>query len=62
MGLRLTEGVDLQRFSSLIGPNLYSNISALTDMGMVELLDGQLRATGLGRPVLNAVLRQLLPK
>ena len=60
MGMRLTEGVDLARYSHLAPERLFKNISILVDIGMVEKSSGRLRTTLLGRPVLNAVLRQLL--
>ena len=60
MGLRLSEGVDLLRFTALPIERLMNNIKALSEIGMVEIDHGRLGATSLGRPVLNAVLRQLL--
>ena len=60
MGMRLTEGVDLDRMHALAGIDLSHNINALLDIGMVRTVAGRLRSTALGRPVLNAVLRQLL--
>jgi oxygen-independent coproporphyrinogen-3 oxidase len=59
MGLRLNDGVDLSRLGE--GPAKFTNnINSLLDMGMVKLVDQQLQTTDAGRPVLNAVLRQLL--
>ena len=60
MGLRLTEGVDLARLGQLIDRDFTKNINLLRDIGMVETIQGRLCATATGRPVLNAVLRQLL--
>lgn len=60
MGLRLSEGIDLARFVALPIDRLMNNISALSDIEMVEMSLGRLRATAGGRPVLNALLRQLL--
>jgi putative oxygen-independent coproporphyrinogen III oxidase len=60
MGLRLREGVRLDRLQALCGGALDSNIKALCDIGMVELDDQRLWVTEAGRLVLNAVLRQLL--
>jgi oxygen-independent coproporphyrinogen-3 oxidase len=57
MGMRLTEGVLLERLDMAA---LSSKINDLADMGMVEMADDRLRATAAGRPVLNAVLRTLL--
>jgi putative oxygen-independent coproporphyrinogen III oxidase len=60
MGLRLREGVRLDRLRALGTGALDSNINALRDIGMVDLDDQRLWVTEAGRPVLNAVLRQLL--
>ncbi|WP_210528465.1 radical SAM family heme chaperone HemW [Rubellimicrobium arenae] len=58
MGLRLTEGVEIGRLSALDG--LAERAATLADMGLVEPVDGRLRTTAAGRPLLNAVLRDLL--
>jgi oxygen-independent coproporphyrinogen-3 oxidase len=60
MGLRLNEGVDLNRLTALSGKNYERNMRELEGIGMLERADGMLRTTPQGRPVLNAVLRQLL--
>jgi oxygen-independent coproporphyrinogen-3 oxidase len=60
MGLRLTEGVALSRLKSLSNQSYDSNINGLVEIGMLQIQDGLLRTTKAGRPVLNAVLRQLL--
>ena len=61
MGLRLREGIDPQRFQALAGRPLNPDVLRhLTDIGMVEQSDTSLAATRAGRPVLNAVLRELL--
>ena len=60
MGLRLTEGVDLERFAKLIPKGFYNKIKELEEIGVVEMVQGRICATAKGRPVLNAVLRQLL--
>ena len=58
MSLRLAEGADLGR----LGPRPPDalRVAGLVDLGLVEVADGRLRATRAGRPVLNAVLRELL--
>ncbi len=62
MGMRLSEGVDLTRYSSLAGAPLDSQaIVELQELGMVEVESGRLRTMRQGRPVLNAILRALLP-
>lgn len=60
-GMRLREGIDLTRFQSLSGKPLSpSAIERLGEMGMVSLRGRHLSATARGRPVLNAVIRELL--
>ncbi|WEF24433.1 radical SAM family heme chaperone HemW [Paracoccus sp. S3-43] len=60
MSLRLSEGLDLARHARLAGAPLDpATIGRLADLGMVETQGGQLRATRDGRPLLNAILREL---
>ncbi len=60
MSLRLSEGLDLVRYQNISGSTLNDvKICELSDIGMVELVGGRLRATPNGRMVLNAVLREL---
>jgi len=62
MGLRLAEGIDVKRYASLSGKPLNPQVlDRLGDMGMVVLTGGRLSVTPAGRPVLNAILRELLP-
>lgn len=60
MGLRIVEGVDLQRVGSLIGNKYSHNINRLCEMGMVRIEGGRLQVTTSGRPVLNSVLKEIL--
>ena len=60
MGLRLTDGVDRARFAGQWSDELYNNINRLIDIGMISMDDRRLWVTPEGRPILNAVLRQLL--
>ncbi|ATX64704.1 radical SAM family heme chaperone HemW [Roseinatronobacter bogoriensis] len=61
MSLRLTEGSDLQRYQALAGAPLeVSRITSLVDQGFLLRQDGKIMATEQGRPVLNAVLRELI--
>jgi coproporphyrinogen III oxidase-like Fe-S oxidoreductase len=61
MGLRLVEGVEVERVTRLAGRGLAQEaIAELAGLGLVEMRDGRLRATGPGRAVLEAVLRRLL--
>jgi oxygen-independent coproporphyrinogen-3 oxidase len=61
MGLRLTEGIDPDRFEALSGRKLASSrIADLVGHGMVEMTrDGRLRVTSEGFPVLDAVVADL---
>ncbi len=61
MGLRLNEGIDPDRYEKLSGKSLESNrITYLTELGMVKTENGKLQTTTKGRPLLNAVIRELL--
>ncbi|MDP5086718.1 MAG: radical SAM family heme chaperone HemW [Yoonia sp.] len=60
MGMRLREGVSLDRFSALRSDVFLNKINMLYGLGMVETDQGLLRLTPKGRPLLNAVLRELL--
>jgi oxygen-independent coproporphyrinogen-3 oxidase len=61
MSLRLAEGADLRRWEGLAGTPLDCNrINHLTEIGMVRTAAGRLIVTEAGRPLLNAVLRDLL--
>jgi oxygen-independent coproporphyrinogen-3 oxidase len=61
MGLRLGEGVDMERYAAVSGAPLPSAaLAQLADLGMVEISAGRLRASKAGRPLLNAILRELL--
>jgi oxygen-independent coproporphyrinogen-3 oxidase len=62
MGLRLSEGVELDVVEGLLGAPL--NPDALHDLSREGLLDaggGRIRATPRGRLVLNAVIAALAP-
>lgn len=60
MSLRLAEGLDEGRYARLSGQSLDEGaVAQLLDLGMVERTEGKLRATSMGRPVLNAILREL---
>jgi oxygen-independent coproporphyrinogen-3 oxidase len=60
MGLRLSEGIDLARFEALRGrPIAPAQVAALTETGMVELVEGRIRVTREGFPLLDAVVADL---
>lgn len=62
MGLRLTEGIDLDRYARLAGQPLdESSVIRLTDLGLIEIDGTRLRTTRSGRPILNALIRDLMP-
>jgi len=61
MGLRLTEGIDPQRYATLAGRPLdTASVASLTGHGFVETTaDGRLRVTRSGFPLLDAVVADL---
>ncbi|MDB5649925.1 MAG: Coproporphyrinogen oxidase [Hyphomicrobiales bacterium] len=61
MGLRLSEGIDPDRFEALSGRKLsLSRISSLIEDGMIAVTaDGRIRVTPEGFPVLDAVVADL---
>ena len=60
MSLRLTEGLDEARYAGISGQHLDEDtLKSLIDLEMIERSEGRIRATGQGRPVLNAILREL---
>ena len=61
MGLRLSEGVPLARLRAMGAEPPAEAVEGLTALGLVEQEGDRLRATARGRPVLNAILRELLP-
>ncbi len=61
MGLRIAEGLDIDRYERLVGAQLPpEKVTELIDYGLVTLNDGKLQPTKDGRAVLNAVIRELL--
>ncbi|MEX0328225.1 MAG: radical SAM family heme chaperone HemW [Ruegeria sp.] len=61
MGMRILEGLDIDRHAALSGRTLRKEvIDHLTDIDMVRVLGNRLVATKNGRAVLNAVVRELL--
>ncbi|RLL72478.1 radical SAM family heme chaperone HemW [Paenirhodobacter hankyongi] len=61
-GLRLSEGIDPARYRALSGTDLPAEkLADLGELGLVETVDGRIRATREGRAVLNGVIRELMP-
>jgi putative oxygen-independent coproporphyrinogen III oxidase len=61
MGLRVAEGLDLQRYEALAGTLMpHSKIAALTDLGLLNMVGNhRIVATASGRRVLNALIAEL---
>lgn len=60
MSLRLSEGMDLARYSALSRTCLPAErVADLVHMGLLDHFPDRIRATENGRPVLNAILREL---
>jgi putative oxygen-independent coproporphyrinogen III oxidase len=60
MALRLTEGLDVARYAALAGHGFDpAAVASLRDLGMIRRQEGRIHATAEGRPVLNAILREL---
>ncbi|MEM0948420.1 MAG: radical SAM family heme chaperone HemW [Pseudomonadota bacterium] len=61
MGLRITDGVAFSDLPDVPGGDqIINKINILSDIGLVRSEAGRFWATDAGRPVLNAVLRELL--
>ncbi|KJZ19514.1 coproporphyrinogen III oxidase [Loktanella sp. S4079] len=60
MGMRVFEGVALDRLPLGRTDEFENSINNLKEIGMVQIEKGRLQLTSEGRPVLNAVLRELL--
>lgn len=61
MCLRLAEGVDEVRYAALAGaPFPPEAVADLQEQGLITRTNSHLKATAKGRPILNALLRELL--
>lgn len=61
MGLRVTDGIDRQRYIRMAGQDLpQDRLAYLEDLRLIELTDTTVKATQRGRIVLNSVLRELI--
>lgn len=59
MSMRLCEGMEEARFTAFGGVLDQERVTWLEGMGMIERASGRIRATAKGRPLLNAILREL---
>ena len=60
MGMRISEGLDLKRHAALAGSEIAADkITTLTALDLVREVGGHLQATRRGRPLLNALIREL---
>ncbi|MEP6827370.1 MAG: radical SAM family heme chaperone HemW [Aestuariivirga sp.] len=60
MAMRISEGLNLNRHAKLAGQTIAADrIAVLTGLDLVREVDGQLQATRRGRPLLNALIREL---
>jgi putative oxygen-independent coproporphyrinogen III oxidase len=60
MGLRILEGIDVEHYAALAGvPIDVTKIQALEQLGLVRHDGCRLMATARGRPILNAIIREL---
>ena len=60
MGLRIAEGIDLDRYAALAGREIDSSkIAGMKSMGLIKRVGARLMATPDGRKLLNAVIAEL---
>jgi oxygen-independent coproporphyrinogen-3 oxidase len=60
MGLRVSEGIDLDRYAELAGGAVDgAKIGAMEQLGLVRRVGARLSATHDGRRVLNALIAEL---
>jgi oxygen-independent coproporphyrinogen-3 oxidase len=60
MGMRIVEGINLDRYAALAGREIDSSkIAGMKSMGLIKREDQMLRATADGRKLLNAVIAEL---
>lgn len=62
-GMRIDDGVSLSRLNAISNNYLESNkINGLGELGLIQVENDRLHTTAKGRPLLNAILRELLPE
>lgn len=63
MGLRISDGIDAERYRAISGRNLSAEtLAQLEEIGMLRQIGQRIQATPQGRMVLNAVIKELLCK
>ncbi|WP_434289746.1 radical SAM family heme chaperone HemW [Celeribacter sp. SCSIO 80788] len=62
MGLRITEGVEIERISTLLGQEFSIENNYLIEDGFVKKEKGRLFVSEKGKPLLNAIIRDLIPE
>lgn len=61
MGLRITDGIELERHEAVSRTPVDTNkINGLINIGVLSMANGKLFTTPRGRPLLNAIIRELL--
>jgi len=61
MGLRINEGISLSRYESISGHKMNpKKLSALSEDGFIDIVNGRVRATQKGRPLLNRITADLI--
>ena len=59
MGLRLKGGISQSRIEAMVGKK-FNITTELTDLGLLDISDGFIRATNSGRALLNQVIQKLM--
>ena len=60
MAMRISEGLNMKRHAALAGRAIAADkIDALASLNLLREVDGHLQATSRGRPILNAIIREL---
>jgi oxygen-independent coproporphyrinogen-3 oxidase len=60
MGMRIAEGIDMDRYAALAGRELDSSkLAGMKSIGLIKRNGQQLMATADGRKLLNAVIAEL---
>jgi len=60
LGLRVTDGISVERLESLGWDQTDPDVVSMIDDGFIRICDGRLQASESGRPVLNAIISRML--